>query len=149
MAPTWRWAALATATTTVCLGASMVPYNALLPRLAPGTAADALSARAFATGYVGGGLLLALALGLLASGAVDQSTGVRAAIVAAGLWWAGLALLACRALAAAPAPAPAPESERVGVLRLLRDLPSCGGPWSVRCCSATPSARSSRCRPLC
>ena len=123
VAPTWQWAALAMATTTVCLGASMVPYNALLPRLAPGTAADALSARAFATGYVGGGLLLALALGLLASGAVDQATGVRAAIVAAGLWWAGFALLACRALAAAPAPTPAAESERVGVLRLLRDLP--------------------------
>lgn len=119
LAPHWVPAAVAMAAATICFGAAMVPYNSLLPRLAPGSAADRLSARAFATGYVGGGVLLAAALALLA--VVDQATGVRVAIAAAGLWWAGFALLACRALGTVPA---LPTTrERVGALRLLRDLP--------------------------
>lgn len=119
LAPHWLVASLAMAAATVCFGAAMVPYNALLPRLAPGSAADRLSARAFATGYLGGGLLLALALGLLT--VVDQAIGVRVAIGTAGVWWASFALLACRALGTVPPP-PATK-ERVGALRLLRDLP--------------------------
>lgn len=119
LAPHWILAALAMAGATVCFGAAMVPYNSLLPRLAPGSEADRLSARAFATGYLGGGVLLAAALGLLAL--VDQGLGVRLAIAAAGLWWAGFALLACRAIADVP-PGQAPQ-RRVGVVQLLRDLP--------------------------
>lgn len=119
LAPHWIPAALTMAAATVCFGAAMVPYNALLPRLAPGSQADRLSARAFATGYLGGGLLLAGALGLLA--VVDQAVGVRLAIAAAGVWWAGFALLACRALGTVPA-LPTVH-ERVGAMRLLRDLP--------------------------
>jgi len=119
LAPHWTVAALAMSAATVCFGAAMVPYNALLPRLAPGAAADRLSARAFATGYVGGGVLLGVALGLLT--VVDQAVGVRLAIAAAGVWWAGFALLACRALGTVPS-VPAAR-ERVGALRLLRDLP--------------------------
>jgi UMF1 family MFS transporter len=119
IAPHWTVASLAMAVATICFGAAMVPYNALLPRLAPGAAADRLSARAFATGYVGGGVLLAAALVLLT--VVDQAVGVRLAIAAAGVWWAGFALLACRDLGTVPA---VPEArERVGALRLLRDLP--------------------------
>ena len=123
LAPTWHLAALATAAATVCFGAAMVPYNSLLPRLAPGRAADKLSARAFATGYLGGGLLLAASLALLTVQpfGLGKETGVRVAIAAAGLWWAGFALLACRLMADPPAAAPAPE--RVGVISLLRDLP--------------------------
>jgi UMF1 family MFS transporter len=121
LAPHWAVASLGLATATVCFGAAMVPYNALLPRLAPGSDADRLSSRAFATGYLGGGLLLAGALGLL-SVVGSQALGVRVAIAAAGLWWAGFALLACRAMATAPA-LPTPAEERIGALRLLRDLP--------------------------
>lgn len=131
VAPWWPLAALAMAATTVCFGAAMVPYNSLLPRLAPGRAADRLSARAFAAGYVGGGLLLALTLALLAAGplGLGQAVLVRVAIAGAALWWAGFGVLAARGLAAAPAlPRPlssdgASETERVGTLRLLRDLP--------------------------
>lgn len=124
LAPGWPVAALAMAAASVCFGAAMVPYNALLPRLAPGTAADRLSARAFATGYVGGGLLLAASLMLLTAApfGLGRGTLVRIAIAAAGLWWSGFALLACRALRHAPARGEV-ESPRTGALRLLRDLP--------------------------
>lgn len=126
----WPVAALAMAATTVCFGAAMVPYNSLLPRLAPGREADRLSARAFAAGYVGGGLLLALALLLLAVGplGLGQAALVRVAIGGAALWWAGFGILAAQRLAAAPVlsqPVSDEPSEvkRVGTLRLLRDLP--------------------------
>lgn len=126
LSPSWHLAALATAAATVCFGAAMVPYNSLLPRLAPGTEADTLSARAFATGYLGGGLLLAISLALLTLEpfGLRQEAGVRIAIAAAGLWWAGFALLACRAMADPPALVPRVDApERVGILGLLRDLP--------------------------
>ncbi|MGN6246507.1 MAG: MFS transporter [Motilibacteraceae bacterium] len=132
LAPAWPVAALAMAATTVCFGAAMVPYNSLLPRLAPGREADRLSARAFAAGYVGGGLLLALTLALLAVGplGLGQAVLVRVAIAAAAAWWAGFGVLATRGLAAAPGLAdsdalsdPPSETGRVGTLRLLRDLP--------------------------
>ena len=126
VSPSWHVAALSTAAATVCFGAAMVPYNSLLPRLAPGTAADTLSARAFATGYIGGGLLLALSLVLLtvAPFGLGQALLVRVAIAAAGLWWAGFALLACRAMADLPPLSEADQSpERVGIVSLLRDLP--------------------------
>jgi UMF1 family MFS transporter len=114
-APHWLLAAAAMAAATVCFGAAMVPYNAILPRLAPGTSADRLSSKAFAVGYVGGGVLLAGALALLHGGG-----DVRLVIAAAGLWWAGFALLACRLMGAVPT---APAKDRVGPIRLLRDLP--------------------------
>jgi UMF1 family MFS transporter len=129
-APSWPVAALAMAATTVCFGAAMVPYNSLLPRLAPGREADRLSARAFAAGYVGGGLLLALTLVLLTVGplGLGRAVLVRVAIAGAALWWAGFGVLAARGLAAAPVlPQPASdgpsEDKRVGTVRLLRDLP--------------------------
>ena len=133
LAPSWPIAAAATAVATVCFGAAMVPYNALLPRLAPGVEADRLSARAFAAGYAGGGLLLAVALGLLtvAPFGLDKGALVRLAIGAAGLWWAGFATLACRAMATVPNTVPdqtpaedgTAAAAHVGILRLLRDLP--------------------------
>ena len=133
LAPSWPVAALAMAASSVCFGAAMVPYNALLPRLAPGRDADKLSARAFATGYVGGGLLLAASLVLLTAApfGLGRGTLVRMAIAAAGIWWAGFALLACRALRDAPDAPVRSELEglRVGALRLLRDLPQLR--WAV------------------
>lgn len=123
LAPTWPVAALASAAATVCFGAAMVPYSSMLPRLAPGAAADRLSARAFAVGYLGGGLLLAAALGLLTAGPFGQATGVRVAIAAAGLWWAGFAWTATRSLVGRVPAVPASSGRRSGVLTLLRDLP--------------------------
>jgi len=126
LAPVWPLAALAMAAGSVCFGAAMVPYNALLPRLAPGTGADRLSARAFATGYVGGGLLLAASLVLLtvAPFGLGQGALARFSIAAAGVWWAGFAVLACRALQHAPtSAAPRADAPRAGALRLMRDLP--------------------------
>ena len=117
LAPHWLLAAASMVAAMVCFGAAMVPYNSILPRLAPGTAADRLSSQAFAFGYVGGGLLLGGALAVL--GAAGHATGVRLVIATAGLWWAGFALVACRLMGEVPAAAPT----RTSAVALLRDLP--------------------------
>lgn len=117
-APHWIAAAIALAAASVCFGAAMVPYNATLPRLAPGTGADRLSSRAFAVGYVGGAVLLGAALAVM--GAAGPSVGVRLVLASAGVWWAAFALVACRWMGTVPLVGAAP---RVSAIALLRDLP--------------------------
>lgn len=70
----------------VAFGAALVFYNAFLPDLAPPDEQDAVSARGFAFGYVGGGLLLALNL-VLFQLLDDTALAVRLSLGSAGLWW--------------------------------------------------------------
>ncbi|WP_432822779.1 MFS transporter [Trichloromonas sp.] len=67
-------------------------YNAFLPALADGTELDRLSARGFATGYIGGGLMLLLAFALIQGydlfGFADRGAATRAGFFITGLWWA-------------------------------------------------------------
>lgn len=75
----------------VALGASVVVYNAFLPEIAGPDERDAVSARGWAVGYLGGGLLLAANLVLFnAHGALGVSKGdaVRISLLSAGVWWA-------------------------------------------------------------
>jgi MFS transporter, UMF1 family len=77
-------------------GASIVLYNAYLPDLVTEDQTDKISSRGFALGYLGGGLLLAANLALVvAAPQVGISTGlaVRIALLSAGLWWGGFALI--------------------------------------------------------
>jgi UMF1 family MFS transporter len=74
-------------------GASIVLYNAFLPDICTEDQTDKVSSRGFALGYLGGGLLLALNLGLVVaaqSGLAPISAGlaVRISLLSAGLWWA-------------------------------------------------------------
>jgi UMF1 family MFS transporter len=95
--PTEHWALglLALVLAQASFGAAMVGYNSMLADVATPEERDALSARGFAAGYVGGAVLLAAALGALtllgASGSV-----VRVSIMAAGAWWLVLGLLSMR-----------------------------------------------------
>lgn len=71
-------------------------YNAFLPALASGPDLDRLSARGYALGYIGGGLVL-LAVFLLIRFAVPlgfsgPAAATRAGFVLTALWWAGFAL---------------------------------------------------------
>ncbi len=71
-------------------------YNSFLPALAQGTDLDRLSARGFATGYIGGGLMLVLAFALIQSydlfGFADRGAATRAGFLITGLWWALFAI---------------------------------------------------------
>ncbi|MGL5081602.1 MAG: MFS transporter [Microcoleaceae cyanobacterium] len=71
-------------------------YDAFLPCIASEDQIDWVSGKGFAYGYIGGGLQFALSLGLIAG---HQSLGIstelaaRLAILMAGLWWGGFALI--------------------------------------------------------
>jgi UMF1 family MFS transporter len=75
----------------VSFGAGVVIYNSFLPEIAPQEDRDAVSSKGWATGYVGGGLLLALNLLLYLNAArvgMSEQTAVRISLTSAGAWWA-------------------------------------------------------------
>ncbi|WP_433274216.1 MFS transporter [Actinosynnema sp. CS-041913] len=80
----------------ICYGASVVVYYAFLPEIATPDERDAVSSRGWAFGYLGGGLALAVQLGLfIGHDAIGLSEGaaVRVGFVLSGLWWAGFTLI--------------------------------------------------------
>lgn len=82
----------------LCFGATLVFYNAFLPEITTEDQRDKISSRGYALGYLGGGVLLALNLGLVvwAQSKVNADTvslAVRISLLSAGLWWGGFALL--------------------------------------------------------
>ena len=88
----WQLGALLLLVATLCLGASLVVYDAILCEIATPDERDRVSSRGWALGYLGGGLLLALNFGLLK--ATDNSLfSVRLCLLSAGLWWAAFTLI--------------------------------------------------------
>jgi len=71
-------------------------YNAFLPVLASGPDADRLSARGFAFGYLGGGLMLLIVFILIREyarfGFTDIAAATRFGFLLTGSWWLGFAL---------------------------------------------------------
>ncbi len=80
----------------VGFAAGNIFYNAFLPALAQGPELDRLSARGFALGYLGGGLMLLIAFVLIQAheffGFADRGEATRATFLVTGLWWGGFAL---------------------------------------------------------
>ena len=75
----------------LCLGSSLVIYDSLLCRIAGPDERDRVSSRGWAWGYLGGGLLLMLNLGLLTLDkqiGISRGMAVRISLLSAGLWWA-------------------------------------------------------------
>ncbi|SHI43396.1 MFS transporter, UMF1 family [Malonomonas rubra DSM 5091] len=70
---------------------SNVLYNSYLPLLVSGEQTDRLSARGFAYGYIGGGLLLALVFLLISKhqsfGFSDAAQATRFGFMLTGVWW--------------------------------------------------------------
>ena len=70
----------------ICLGASLVVYDAILCEIAGPDERDEVSSRGWALGYLGGGLLLAanLALVTLLPFGLDTAMAVRISMLSAG-----------------------------------------------------------------
>jgi MFS transporter, UMF1 family len=95
----------------VAFGASTVVYNAYLPEVATPDERDAVSSRGWALGYLGGGLLLTVNLGLfLSRDSVGLSSGdaARICLASAALWWGVFALVPLRRLRRVPYPSTRP-----------------------------------------
>ena len=73
------------------LNAAGVFYNALLPHLGTDDEMDDISNRAYAYGYLGGGLLLVVHLGLVLG--IGGDAVIRFCLASSGVWWFGFALI--------------------------------------------------------
>ncbi len=121
----WLLAAGCFLLANVSFGASFVCYNAYLTDIAAPDERDAVSSRGWALGYLGGGLLLALNLALVASAprlGLDGVTAVRVSLASAGLWWAAATLLPLATLRVRAPVRPLPPGTRLATLGFTRTL---------------------------
>ncbi len=87
----WRFGSVMMIIATICLGASLVVYDAILVRIASPDERDTVSSRGWAQGYLGGGLLLAINLVIVSKPdliGVGTAMAVRVSMLSAGVWWA-------------------------------------------------------------
>ncbi len=128
----WQLGALLLFAANICLGSSLVVYDAILCEIATPDERDRVSSRGWALGYLGGGLLLALNLAVVTlhdSIGLSTAMAVRLSLLSAALWWAGFTLIPYLGIRDRPAVAVVPE--RGGLVRqsfgqlfaTLRDLP--------------------------
>jgi MFS transporter, UMF1 family len=91
----WQIGAFAVFMANLCLAASLVFNDAILPLISEEHDRDRVSSRAWAWGYLGGGLLLALNLALVTLTPFGLSTGaaVRISMLSAAIWWAAFTLI--------------------------------------------------------
>ncbi len=87
----YLWAALFFIIGNLGFAGANIFYNAYLPILAPIEQSDQLSARGFAYGYFGGGLLLALVFLIILNfesfGFIDRGAATRCGFLMTALWW--------------------------------------------------------------
>ncbi len=92
----WQLGAVCQFVANIALGASLVVYDAILCEIAAPDERDRVSSRGWALGYLGGGLLLAVNLGLVLGAdflGIGTGTAVRIGMFSAGLWWAAFTLV--------------------------------------------------------
>ncbi|MBA3575156.1 MAG: MFS transporter [Pseudonocardiales bacterium] len=97
----WQLAVPLFIVANMCYGASIVVYYAYLPEIASPDERDDVSSRGWAFGYLGGGLGLAVQLGIFLGNetvGLSSSDAVRLCFVFAGVWWAGFTLIPLRRL---------------------------------------------------
>ena len=85
----WIWALIMFMMANVGLNGAGVFYNALLPHMGEDSEMDAISNKAFAAGYLGGGLLLVVHLAMVMT--LDGGWVIPFAMATSGLWWLGFA----------------------------------------------------------
>ena len=119
----------------LCFGAAIVLYNSFLPEITTEDQSDKVSSRGFAYGYLGGGLLLALNLGLVLGApslGISKGLAVRLSLLSAGLWWGAFAIITFTRLKTRESARSLPPgktyltigfSELISTFRELRRLP--------------------------
>ncbi len=97
----WQLGAVLLLGANVCLAASLVVYDAILCEIAAPDERDAVSSRGWALGYLGGGILLALNLGLVTlhdAVGIDKALAVRICLLSAAVWWAAFTVIPYRGI---------------------------------------------------
>ena len=107
----WIWALVMFMMANVGLNGAGVFYNALLPHMGDDSEMDAISNKAFAAGYLGGGLLLVVHLAMVMT--LDGGWVIPFAMATSGLWWLGFAQMTFRMV---PEPHIENEMEPMGMV---------------------------------
>jgi UMF1 family MFS transporter len=97
----WQLGVLLQVFASLCIGCSLVVYDAILIEIATPDERDRVSSRGWAAGYLGGGLLLALNLVLVTGHSavgISTETAVRLSLLSAGLWWGLFTIIPYRRL---------------------------------------------------
>lgn len=107
----WIWALIMFMMANVGLNGAGVFYNALLPHMGEESEMDAISNKAFAAGYLGGGLLLVVHLAMVMT--LDGGWVIPFAMATSGIWWLGFAQMTFRMV---PEPHIENEMEPMGMV---------------------------------
>lgn len=107
----WVWAMIMFMIANVGLNGAGVFYNALLPHMGDESEMDSISNKAFAAGYLGGGLLLVVHLIMVLN--LDGGWVIPFVMASSGLWWLGFAQMTFRMI---PEPHIENEMEPMGVV---------------------------------
>jgi MFS transporter, UMF1 family len=102
----WQLGVLLQLIASLCIGSSLVVYDAILIEIAAPDERDRVSSRGWAAGYLGGGLLLAINLAVVTghmSFGISTETAVRLSLLSAGLWWGLFTIIPYRGLRDRPA----------------------------------------------
>lgn len=97
----WQIGAVAVIGANLCLGASTVFNDAILPLISEEHERDRVSSRGWAFGYLGGGLLLAVNLVVVQmhdTFGLDKGMAVRLSMLSAAIWWAAFTVIPFRRL---------------------------------------------------
>ena len=95
----------------VGLNGAGVFYNALLPHMGDESEMDSISNKAFAAGYLGGGLLLVVHLGMVLT--LDGGWVIPFVMASSGIWWLGFAQMTFKMV---PEPHIEDEMEPMGLV---------------------------------
>lgn len=101
----WQLGAMLLLIANLCLGSSLVIYDAILVDIAGPDDRDRISSRGWAFGYLGGGMLLATNFALLTFAenlGLSTSTAVRICLLVAGIWWGAFTFIPLRGIAPRP-----------------------------------------------
>ena len=108
----WNGLLVSFAVAFILFATGNVLYDSLLPAVAEADEMHRVSARGFAWGYIGGGVLLAVHLAIITQphrfGLADAGVATRVAFASVAVWWLGFSIPMFRRV-------PEPEAERSGV----------------------------------
>jgi len=107
----WVWAMIMFMIANVGLNGAGVFYNALLPHMGDETEMDSISNKAFAAGYLGGGLLLVVHLGMVLN--LEGGWVIPFVMASSGIWWLGFAQMTFKMV---PEPHIEDEMEPMGLV---------------------------------
>lgn len=125
---TWETAVIMIVLANVCYGGAITLYNAFLGEVSEGRDTHKVSSQAFAAGYLGGGVALLVALGLVLRSeplGLTQGEATSYAMLGAGVWWMLFGLWSIRGLPEVPRalePSSIKKDLKEGLV-LLKELP--------------------------